>query len=447
MRNKFILFLLVISLYLPIWAQKSSKPTPAQGYKITITIEGLTEKNAFISQFYGGEEYLLDSAKVKKGKFIFQNKNKILPNGIYSIHDSNGKPYFYIIIDNEQNLTLKTTLQSPLEYTLLENNTANIPFFEYQKMLKANADPSSIIETSPKSLLARYLKAQDYAPQLLPTFIVNNNDTTFYTTRQQYEYYVEHYYDQIDFQDTALLYTPLSLDIEEYFTSILDGQDDEFIRTTANNLIKKTLNNKGEATSNTHFYIKKIMQTFMGGDPRYDIAFVFLYDTYCANNNNIFSESEAMLYKNLTERKRRILPGKTIPSIQAYINEKEQFNTAKDTNKYIILWLWDPDCDDCLEQTPKLNEFYRQFHNTYHFEVYAISVTPDLERWKTFITEHDIQWHNATYAYGDPNYDVVDYFDILTTPAIFLLDNNHTIIARHFTLENIYEIFSELSTH
>ena len=227
----------------------------------------------------------------------------------------------------------------------------------------------------------------------------------------------------------------------------MQGQDDQYIKNCAENLIQETFDKNNRPTECTNYYVKRIMQTFMGGDPRYDLAFVHLYDKYCINNSTIFSASEASLYKHLSDRKRRILIGETIPPIQAYTSETEKFDTKKNTSDYIILWMWDPDCDDCVELTPKLNEFYRQFHETYNFEVYAISVTPDLDRWNQFIAEHDITWQNATYGFGMPNYDVVDYFDILTTPAVFLLDKNHKIIARHFSLDDIYEIFSQLSNN
>lgn len=450
MRKKsFLLFILLIIITCSVSAKKRERKVDSKGYNITIVLENSKEKKLFLSGYYGGMEYLFDSATVKRGKFCFQEKDKEIPNGIYFIHNQDDKKLFYIIIDGSKNFSIYTNAESPLIYTTIEGSDANIAFLEYQKALASNADFDDAIytETSPQSLLAKYLKTVVWEPHLLGEYKIMGNDTIYHSTREQYEYYVKHYYDDIDLSDSDLLRVPLTLDIEDYFISVLQGQDDQYIKNCAENLIQETFDKNNRPTECTNYYVKRIMQTFMGGDPRYDLAFVHLYDKYCINNSTIFSASEASLYKHLSDRKRRILIGKTIPPIQAYTSETEKFDTKKNTSDYIILWMWDPDCDDCVELTPKLNEFYRQFHETYNFEVYAISVTPDLDRWNQFIAEHDITWQNATYGFGMPNYDVVDYFDILTTPAVFLLDKNHKIIARHFSLDDIYEIFSQLSNN
>lgn len=439
-KNSIILFILLTFITSSVSAQKKQKKEDGIGYRISFAIEDLAEKRMFLSGYYGGSEYLFDSANVKREKFTFQQKGKTIPNGFYLVHNSEGKNYFYIIIDGDQHFTL----HSSSEGVVIEGSEANIAFFEYQKALASNSDPAPFMETAPNSLLARYLKSQQHEPKLLNEFEVNGQDTIFHSVREQYEYYVKHYFDGFDLSDSDLLRTPLTLEIEDYFISVLEGQDAQFIKKAADELIQGTFDKNNRPTENTNYYVKRVMQTFMGGDPRYDVAFVHLYDKYCVNNSTIFSESEARLYNLLSDRKRRILPGKTIPAIQAYKTETEMFDTGNDTCAYKILWLWDPDCDDCLELTPKLNEFYRQFRETYNFEVYAISVTPDLERWSNFIAEHDITWQNGSYGYGMPNYDVVDFFDILTTPAVFLLDKNHKILERHFSLDDIYEIFSQL---
>ena len=53
---------------------------------------------------------------------------------------------------------------------------------------------------------------------------------------------------------------------------------------------------------------------------------------------------------------------------------------------------------------------------------------------------HD-NWMNGSYSMGEPNYDLVDFFDLLATPGIFIIDKNHKIIARQFPLSKLGEIF------
>jgi hypothetical protein len=45
---------------------------------------------------------------------------------------------------------------------------------------------------------------------------------------------------------------------------------------------------------------------------------------------------------------------------------------------------------------------------------------------------------------GDPNYDAVEYFNFADTPAIFIIDKAHKIVARQFPLNMLEEVFESL---
>jgi len=215
------------------------------------------------------------------------------------------------------------------------------------------------------------------------------------------------------------------------------------------------------------YYLRKLFAIYLYNRPVFDTIPVWLFDNYYSKIANTpvirypspitdsyynkigtenlhFSAIEDRVIRKVIERKRRLLPGHIIPPLAAYNIDHQLISTDKIDKKYIIVWLWDPDCDHCLEETPKLNQFYENFHNIYQFEIFAVSVTDDFERWKKFIEDHKLQWLNASYAIDEPNYDFIDYFDILTTPAIYLINKSHVIIERQFSLDDIYSIFESL---
>ena len=147
----------------------------------------------------------------------------------------------------------------------------------------------------------------------------------------------------------------------------------------------------------------------------------------------------------MVDRKRRLLPGAVVPPLEAYDSDGNILKTKDISSDYIVLWLWDPDCDDCVEQTPKLYDFYKKNRDLYNFEVYAISITEDVDRWRAFIESNHLDWQNVSFGKGEPNYNFADYFDVLTTPGIFLIRKDHTIVASQFPLEELQDhLFYEM---
>ena len=103
-----------------------------------------------------------------------------------------------------------------------------------------------------------------------------------------------------------------------------------------------------------------------------------------------------------------------------------------------------PDCDHCQEMTPILHQMYTEHADDYNFEVFAVEVNDDYDRWKKFSDVHNLwDWINLSTSMGDQNIDFIEYFDIMTTPVLLLVDNSnyHTIIARQMSLSELQKFF------
>ena len=93
--------------------------------------------------------------------------------------------------------------------------------------------------------------------------------------------------------------------------------------------------------------------------------------------------------------------------------------------------------------TPILHQIYQEHSEDWDFEVFAVEVNEDFERWKAFSDTHGLwDWINLSTSRGEANIDFIEYFDIVTTPVMFLIDNsqNHTIKARQLTLDELRDI-------
>jgi len=102
------------------------------------------------------------------------------------------------------------------------------------------------------------------------------------------------------------------------------------------------------------------------------------------------------------------------------------------------------DCGHCKSSSPKLVEFYNRAKDSLDFEVYAICMTTDIEKWKQAIIDRQFTWINVGGNQANFDYRVV--YDATTTPVMFVLDHEKKIIVKKIgvdELENFLRNYDE----
>ena len=439
----------LIVLFCSVFSLVIGFSSETKGYQIKIEVKDATFNQLYLLGYYGGESFILDSSYSKKGTFVFSKKDQV-EEGIYSLISNTQIYLFDIMISASRKLEIVTQQTNPLQYQKITKNNENIVFFEYQKAVIYQEDISPFIDTSPDTFLSNYVRAK-HIPDFNIHFddILSGFDTLTFDHINQL--ILDHHFDQIHLQDPRLLRTPLKLDVEYYFVSLFDSMSPEEVDCVQyiDLFFSRTIdtNSRPIDLETQFFYLKKVMQLYLYNNPKFDPIFVYLYDQYYHPEQdqwNIFSDSDQRIFSNIVERKRRTLPGHEILPVEAFDLQKSKVSSSELSCDYIILWFWDPDCEHCLHETPVLYDFYKRYHTQYNFEVIAISVTDDYDRWVKFIQTNQMDWINLSYAMGDPNYDFIDYFDLLATPGIFVIDKKHEIKARQFPLTKLEQIFENL---
>jgi thiol-disulfide isomerase/thioredoxin len=422
------------------------------GYKITIKLDNYKENLLFLVAYYGGEPYILDTAFSHKGVYTFAKKRVVLQSGIYSIQTASNQNVFDLIVDQSRYFEIETAFENPLHYKSIKKSEENIHFFEYQKGEVTQQDLTPYLETSPNSLLSKYVKAKHFS--ITKTFQKDTSLTHLnLSTKEKNQYLLTHFFDPIDLKDKRLFRTPLKINIRYYFSELLSEEvlEEKELFNIVNQFLERTIDtNIRPIDLEIHFfYVKKLMQLYMSNIPQFDSLFVYLHDHYFIPEQDqwgIFDASFNRVFSMVAERKRRTMPGRFIEPLIAYDSAKHAVSTEDVHSDYTIIWFWDPDCDHCITETPVLHDFYKQKHRSLNFEVIAVSVTEDYERWIKFIQENQLEWINLSYAMGEPNYDFLDFFDLMTTPGIFLIDKDHKIIARQVSLDKIQNILESKTT-
>jgi thiol-disulfide isomerase/thioredoxin len=101
-----------------------------------------------------------------------------------------------------------------------------------------------------------------------------------------------------------------------------------------------------------------------------------------------------------------------------------------------IVAFFEPSCGHCKKEIPKL---YRQVFEPYRskgVQVFAVYTLADREEWTNFINEHELyDWINVYDPYHQTHFR--DYYDIKSTPTIFILDREKKIIAKKLDVDQM----------
>lgn len=390
-------------------------------YNIKLTIHNLNDKVLYLKGYCGEECFLADSAKVKKNSVTF--KTQLAP-GYYDIVNQNDDTYWGVIVNESRHFSIVS--DTNYSTVLISNSTENEFFFNFLNQLVNESEENQMLIT------------HNYITQL-PTNVVMQMMAFDYYARNSQLPYSDHYFDSVPLKDPMLRFPMTHSFISQFFNeNITDKSASAQLKKI--DLFYAHCDVKSEIGQ---YYLKWLLKHYLTDfNPEWDMVFVYLYEKYFEPNGCRFlTETNARIMQKNVIRKKRTLNGNTIPFLQITGNDGKVESTENPQHKYTLIWFWDPDCDDCLVETPALQQYYAENAEKYDFEVFAVALTEDVERWKNTVNEMQLTWINSCEGDGTTNYDFKDYFNILTTPASFLIDQNHKIILQQITLEKLQNFF------
>ena len=134
----------------------------------------------------------------------------------------------------------------------------------------------------------------------------------------------------------------------------------------------------------------------------------------------------------------------TDTSLRRYPHAGTKINLRQVNAKFLVLLFWEADCGHCKIAVPELYKIYEELNDP-NVKVLAVSTLfgeDGKTKWVDFVNEHKLyDWINAWNPYS---YDFKLKYDVVTTPQIYMLDENKKIIAKKISPEQVKEIITSL---
>jgi len=442
----------------------SSATFAGGGYEIKLTIKGLKDKNVQLAFYYGDKQYIKDSARVDvSGKLVFKG-DEALPGGVY-IAVLPSRKYFEMIVDKEQNFSMETDTTDLIGSMKIKGSKDNELFYQYlnwisvkgkqmeqyrSEMELAKGDDSKVkmirdnqtaldlsvkeykndfIAKNPELLLTKIFNA-GWEPEIpeIPLLPNGRKDSTF-----QYRYFKAHYFDRFDMKDDRLLRSPVFANKIKQYIEKLTAQMPDSINVAAAKLIGLS----DEKSETFKFLVYWITNTYEKSEIMgMDAVFVFMAENYYLTGKAFWVEDSQL--DKIRERVNALKPcllGVTANNMKLLKPDFHPISLHDIKKKYTLVYFWDPSCGHCQKVTPKLSEFYKAHKVDLDIEVLGVYIESDTTEWFKYIKEKELTWINAADLTGTAQFR--KYYDIYSTPVLYVLDRNKKIIAKRIDVENL----------
>jgi len=346
---------------------------------------------------------------------------------IVSLENRLMKYFSGIVKINQSKLEL---LMPVVDYYPVKDEFYKLAVNELESIQKAQIFTlDSLVSKYPASLAVRIEKSMQ--PPYLPGSL---------SRTARLEYLKQHYWDQVDFNDTALLRSNLFVDkiiafLAVYHDNRLNQKqlEAEFIKAVTVAL--------GASSVNQDTY-KFMLDYLVGGFDKYHFDDVI---TYIAENFQDPFSCEDAARKSALQKKldnfKKLAIGKPAPGIE--VPDQKGLNTKllEISSEFTLLIFWSSECPHCTNMMPKLKTVYdKQDHRK--LQVMAVSLDTSRNAWTSYIRKEKLNWINVSDLKGFSG-KAEDEYNVYATPTMYLLDREKKIISKPISWRELEQSLME----
>lgn len=481
MKRIFILTLFSILSFSNIFA------TGGPGYKIRVKFENYTANELIIGFHYGEKQYVKDTATLGADGFFTFEADTLFPPGVYLLVLKPDNNFIQILLDDKnQQFTLTTDVKDSVNKMKVKGSQDNDVFYEYLRYLgkqrpeadtlraqlsraKGNVADSTriagkindidkavkkaqqdLIAKYPNSMAAKIVKAA-IEPEP-PEYKGEEKEVA----RKKYYWLREHFFDNIDITDPAMLRSPVLHGKMEYYITKLTPQHPDSVNLALDGLFAK-LKGKNKDENYKYYLIHFLNYYAKSQIVGFDACYVHIANEYYCKGQASWTKKEDL--EKICDNARRLEPiliGKIAPNITVSDRNNQPHSLWDVDADYTVLFFWAADCGHCKKAAPHMVEFAKKFKDR-GVKVFAVctGVVTAKDDANTPEKVHDTCWKGVeekefsdelffnTYdPYIRSRYKMI--YDVQTTPQIFILSRNHEILMKRIGAEQLSEVMEQV---
>ena len=436
---------------------------------IEVQIEGIPAGKTRLIGVYGDRNYIADSAMVDAtGRFELRRKN-MLPAGFYTFLLPGGNKNFSILIDQDQHFFLRAKADD-IGGTMQVVGSINTSLFYETYRFQAKQDPelnklADQMRGKPESS-PEYQEAKARQTQILDERkaylekIYQENPDAFFTkfkkagqnpdltyphkpngdldTLAQLLHYRGHFWDDVDFNDSRLLYTPVIGNKLRRYIKEMTPQNRDSIIPVADEIIRRVMPYKPyfQFFSNwIALQYENTKTTVMDGEAVY----VHVVKNFFTPELAFWDKPEDLekLQKHVWEMEASLM-WKKGPDVRAKdILTGTEKSIYELTAPVIVVFMFSPDCEHCQKDAPKIQEIARNWENR-GVQFFGIGVSTNEEDLKAFTLKHGFKF---PVVFDPTNRAIYAKYFVDITPELYVLDKDRIIVAKNLHAEQLEEVF------
>ena len=399
-----------------------------------------------------------DTIKLYKGNYTVAAKKPII-GGIYFLYFPKSKQKVFFALENLDSIKIEIRGTNYLDSTKFSNK-ANQQFIEYQLLEKklSNYDTMYAAELAKGKKFNLAQKAAFFQPktsqlisyrttllknlkQVNALFLHLNTLNILDSSVPSRKNYIgrNELIKRIDFKNPKLLFTPNIKNVLNEYYSYYPLQADSL------NKGLDTVMNKVDGKSNmsmyiTDYFIKLLHNREIVNNTE---AYTYYLEKYILNQKYKISD-----IKQLGQLKSELANLKSLQLQDTCVNmilkdtagQLQNLQEFASQNKFTLIIFYDPTCEHCKVELPKMDSTINLLENTYNIKVgrYAVCNEPNLpvSVWKDFIIKYNLSKNYINVNLGN-NMDLRKSYDAFTNPIFYLVNNKGILLGKKLSPQTV----------
>lgn len=456
--------ILYVCLLLAIGSQLSAQ------HKIEFEIKNYENDTLVIGYYLLDKQLVQDTLISEKQPFVLEGEEN-LPSGTYMLLTLPEQQFTQFLVNpDEQKFTVSFDLndrdkvdykgskdnqafQEYVDFLMIKRPAANVLRDTINALSKTGSDitkfqeqlsvidkevqdkQNALINANPDFISSKMIKANQ-------EIILPNLEDAPNPSQAKFEYYKEHYFDNIAIETEGALRSPYLYQRVNYYIEKLTMNHPDSISKS----IDYVLDRMSPAPETYKFYLSHLLNKYAGSKVvGYDGIYVHLVDNYYAKGKAEWVEQEQLdKIINNANKIRPTLMGKIAADIEVYLEDGTPLKISDIDYEYLVILFWAPDCGHCKKAMPDFVAFNEKWGPKGIKTLAICSKLGEKEPgcWEILEEKNMLGFINATDKFHKSRFKIK--YNVTKTPKVFILDKNREILIKDIGADQLDSVLDEI---